>query len=103
MSELAEEHTFELPGGQFIHVSRASSHGFGQVTTNLWEPTPVEADFTDYTDYQAERASVHAFNGAVNGVQSLVLAQFMAGIDVTTPEYKEALETALTSLSQDYD
>jgi hypothetical protein len=34
-------------------------------------------------------------HGALDGVESLVLAHHMAGIDVTTPAYLEGVETAI--------
>lgn len=37
---------------------------------------------------------------AVDAIESLVLAQWAAGIDVTTPAYLEALNTAVTAIAQ---
>lgn len=38
------------------------------------------------------------YNAALNGIESLILAQACAGIDVTTQQYSEALTTALDAL-----
>lgn len=35
----------------------------------------------------------------IDGLEALVLAQYSAGIDVTTPQYKEALLGALDAIS----
>lgn len=36
-----------------------------------------------------------AYNAAINGVESLILAQACMGCDVTSPAYLEALEVAV--------
>jgi hypothetical protein len=41
-------------------------------------------------------------DAALHGVTSLVLAQACAGIDVTTPEYSAALDTAINTMHQRY-
>ena len=38
-----------------------------------------------------------AYNFAVDGIESLILAHVCAGIDITTPAYIEAIEAAVQS------
>lgn len=40
-----------------------------------------------------------AWNDAVDGLESLILAQACAGIDISTPTYLKAVETALEAIS----
>ena len=40
------------------------------------------------------------FNSGVDGIESMILAHFVAGIDVTTPAYIEGVETAYQALGQ---
>ena len=39
------------------------------------------------------------YNAAIDGVESLILAHHFAGIDVTTPEYVEGVESAVLAIS----
>lgn len=41
----------------------------------------------------------HSFNSGVDAIESMVLAHFCAGIDVSEPSYKEGIETAYQSLA----
>jgi hypothetical protein len=50
-------------------------------------------------DYVANRD----FNSAVDGIESMILAHFCAGIDVSTPAYLEGIETAYEALCNKYD
>ncbi|MEZ9708648.1 hypothetical protein AB4254_08250 [Vibrio breoganii] len=42
------------------------------------------------------------FNAGVDGLESLILAHFGAGIDIKSPEYIEGIETAYTALGAHY-
>lgn len=39
-----------------------------------------------------------AFNAAVDGLESIILGHFSAGVDVTTSEYLEGVKTAYRAL-----
>ena len=41
-------------------------------------------------------------DSALNGVESLLLALATAGVDVSTPQFMEAVETAVESISNNY-
>lgn len=41
-------------------------------------------------------------DAAIDGLESLILAQAMAGIDITTPAYKEAIEVAVDAIGNKY-
>lgn len=42
------------------------------------------------------------FNGALDAVESLVLAHACAGIDVNSPAYLEGIETAINALGNEF-
>lgn len=42
------------------------------------------------------------FNAAMDGVESMVLAHFCAGIDVSSPAYLEGIETAVNAAGQSF-
>lgn len=43
------------------------------------------------------------FNAGVDGIESMILAHFCAGIDVNSPAYLEGIKTAYESLCNQYD
>ena len=43
-------------------------------------------------------ASRHQYNGAVDGITSMILAHACAGIDVESPAYLEGIETAVQAI-----
>ncbi|MDA8646109.1 hypothetical protein N9L75_03550 [Porticoccaceae bacterium] len=45
----------------------------------------------------------NAFNTGVDGIESIVLGHFCAGLDVTEPAYLQGIETAYQSLCNNYD
>lgn len=49
--------------------------------------------------HDAALSSEHPFNVSVDALESLILAQFCAGIDITTPEYLQSIETAYEAIS----
>ncbi len=40
------------------------------------------------------------FNGAVNGILSMILAHAVSGIDIDTPAYEEGIDTALQAAGE---
>ena len=44
----------------------------------------------------------HQFNGAIDGILSMILAHACAGIDVESPAYLEGIETALHAAGEKY-
>ncbi len=49
---------------------------------------------------ETEVASRLAYNGAVDGIMSMILAHAISGIDVETPAYLEGIETALQASAE---
>jgi hypothetical protein len=43
------------------------------------------------------------FNTAVDGLESIILAHFCAGLDITSPAYLEGIETAYQALGNNID
>ncbi len=86
----AGEYTIELPDEASI---RLTSDGKGQ--------NDLESDGLKYEEDDDPATGV--YNAAIDGVESLVLAQWAAGIDVTTPAYKAALETAVEALTNNLE
>jgi hypothetical protein len=50
-------------------------------------------------DYVNDRRT---FNAIIDGIQSLILAHSCAGIDVTSEQYQEGIETALDAIQNNY-
>ena len=47
---------------------------------------------TEHNDEEDE-----LYNSAMDGIESIILAHACAGVDITTPEYIEGIETAVNS------
>jgi hypothetical protein len=82
----AGQHTLNLPDGASITLT---SNGKGQ--------NDLESDGLKYEEDGDPETAI--YNAAIDGIESLVLAQWAAGIDVTTAAYREALETAVEAIS----
>ena len=61
----------------------------------------IVSDMHEPIEEQEGEESI-GFKGAVNAIESMVLAHFCAGVDVTLPEYLEGIETAYTAASNYY-
>jgi hypothetical protein len=85
----AGEHTIHLPDDASITLT---SDGHGQ--------NDLESDGLKYEEDDDPATAI--YNAAIDGVESLVLAQWAAGVDVTTAAYKEALETAVEAISGNF-
>ncbi|EGQ8101911.1 hypothetical protein MW344_003742 [Vibrio parahaemolyticus] len=66
-----------------IEISHHSdAHGCA-ITSQMKEPDSLENE---------------AFNAAVDGLESIILGHFAAGVDVTTTAYLEGIETAYDAI-----
>ncbi len=82
----AGEYVIELSDGASVTLT---SNGQGQ--------NDLESDGLKYEEDDDPATAI--YNAAIDGVESLVLAQWAAGIDVSTPAYKAALETTVEALT----
>lgn len=82
----AGEYTIHLPDDASITLT---SDGQGK--------NDLESDGLKYEE--DDDPATGLYNAAIDGVESLVLAQWAAGVDVTTPAYKAALETTIEALT----
>lgn len=63
---------------------------------------PVGASITS-TLHEADTDENSLYNAAIDGLESLVLAHYCAGIDVTSSEYIEGVETAAQAIGNNID
>ncbi|MCU0703317.1 MAG: hypothetical protein MUF18_04930 [Fimbriiglobus sp.] len=85
----AGEHTITLSDGATITLT---SDGKGQ--------NDLESDGLKYEEDDDPQTAI--YNAAIDGVESLVLAQWAAGVDVTSAAYKESLETTVEALTSNF-
>jgi len=70
--------------------------GGGSITSELHENS--EGSFNDPNNLQEsedERKDIEAYNNAINGIESMILGHACAGLDITSPEYVEGIESAV--------
>jgi hypothetical protein len=70
--------------GIVVHLT---GDGGGSISSDLKE------DIDTVCSEEAMEATI--FNAAMDGIESMILAHAIAGIDVTTPAYLEGIETAV--------
>ena len=66
---------------------------FGIVVTVVGDGGSIVSALKETDGLQADVA----YNCAMQGIESLILAHAVAGVDITTPAYLEALEVAVTT------
>jgi len=80
--------------------------GAGSIMSDLKEVCPYcghpycyfDCDQSKYDNGQEteeDACSRRYYNSAMDGIESIILSHAIAGIDITTPEYKEGIETAV--------
>ena len=74
-------------------VVELTGDGGGSITSEMHDK-PNYDECSNKADRQEEYESTLRYNGAIDGIESMVLAHAMAGIDITTPAYIEGIETA---------
>lgn len=52
---------------------------------------------------EADTTQNALFNAAMDGIESLVMAQFSAGVDVASPAYLEGLESAIEAIGNNIE
>jgi CheY-specific phosphatase CheX len=83
--------TVEL--GCYGIVIRDHGAGSASITDKLREKVDYEA----LENGCGEARSMEDFNNMIDGLTSMILAHYCAGIDVTTPAYLEGIETAVNA------
>lgn len=77
--------TIKLPCFGIVVNLDTEDPGAGAISSDLHEmPDGNNADGNDYR-----------YDGAMDGIEALILAQACAGIDIESPAYIEAIETAV--------
>jgi len=125
---LEESVVIDLPHGAWIRVTRAGTSG--SIESTLDEDVDEETeshddadganddsngdddagkedlddsdDVGDQDEARVAREDKLCYSAAIATLESLVLAQFCAGIDVSTPQYRSALVTTWDSLLNRY-
>lgn len=88
--------TVSFPCGISVEFDPTSKSGhLNSGVSGLTDPD----DFVD-DEYAAERAV--GLNGAVNGLESLILACACAGVDVESSEFAEAVQSAHDAIVNEY-
>jgi hypothetical protein len=70
--------------------------GGGAISSDLKE------EYTE-DDYEFGCNNKMSYNGAVDGLESIILAHACAGIDIQSPAYIEGIETAVQAISNAFD
>ena len=89
--------TFQLSKGSYNVVIRVDAHGCGTLESDLKDESILD------DDDPAMRARRLAYNTAVDGLESLLLACACAGVDVNRPEYVQAFQTAMDAIADNYE
>ena len=86
------------------HALKPDSWGGGSISSSLQENCPDCGSASCYGHCDDGKESEDDyfgradFNRIMNGIESLILAQAQAGVDVESPAYFEALETAIDAI-----
>ena len=98
------EKTIQIPICDMeIHLT---GDGGGSISSSLKDVCPYCGQSECYFDCDESQAleteeaneQKERYNAMVDGIESLVLAQAMSGIDIESPQYLEALETAINAI-----
>ena len=84
-----------------LQLNTITTQCFGITITfdpNNRESAAITSDMSD-----DKLSSEHPFNVSVDAIESLILAQFAAGIDIETPAFLEGVEVAYTAIANRYD
>jgi hypothetical protein len=84
----------------FIREIRLPCFGIGIHLNRDDRPAaPTTGTITSDLHIPGRGTAVRAFNAAVDGVESLILAHACAGVDVEAAAYIEGIETAVIAIS----
>ena len=69
-------------------------------TEGLKEEVPFNPEEVNRVHVSTHQA--HDYNNAIDGLEALLLALHCAGVDIGTPQYKEAIETAVEAIANNF-
>jgi hypothetical protein len=77
--------------------------GGGSITSDLHEEANLEKFKEDTEELACEINACNVYNAAMDGIEALILSHAQAGIDITTPEYLEGIESAVQGCANNMD
>ena len=83
----------ELLDGQIVVEYDVNNPGSCHVGDNLHYPLPP-------FNYSASKTG---FNAAIDGITSLIAALPSAGVDITTPLFNSAVQSAVDAVNEEFD
>lgn len=81
-----------LPVGNIL-ITITPDGGGGSIISDLHERVSDEID---------DDESYTAYNSAIDGVESMILAHAIAGVDVESTEYLEGIESAFDAIGNNF-
>ena len=75
----------------------------GKITSDLHKTVPVphaEKNSEAYWEWKKEKLNITEYNGAMEGIETLIVSHACAGIDVTAPDYLKGIEIAVEGLAK---
>lgn len=108
MFDIADKNMPLAPGQRYVEVPETllppSEHVMHSVELPVYGITiEGEGIRSRLKEEVAGQPTDPEFNAAMDAIESLILAQHQAGIDVTSPAYLEALETAVDAIANHFD
>ena len=98
-----DEKTIEID--EFGITIALTGDGGASITSDLKESGICYCGVLDCLKHDDDEDDVEdreSFNNAMDGLESIILAHAVAGIDVTSPDYIEGIETAVQSCGSNY-
>ena len=72
---------------------------FGIVVTLTGGKLPGGTITSDLHDTEGDDEAAPYYNAAMDAIEAMVLAQAVAGVDITDPKYLEGIETAVQAIA----
>lgn len=93
-----------MPDPKFYEFDAAGGHWIVNVTGDGGASISTEGVKAECAEEEGSEEAQLAdlYDAAIDGIESLVLALACAGTDVSTPEFVEAIETAVNACAQEY-
>lgn len=85
-----------------LHAIKPTRYNGGSITSDLHEIPNTLKPMTS-AEIVLERLRTNLYNAAMDGIEAMVLGHAQAGIDITTPAYKEGIESAVQGCANNMD